>query len=174
MMPSDTEPLPPSHSEISKDHPPHPAPKDAPGHQMDAGSPFFELHKVLAVQAVKHLDILMARVWKTKSLVGSKWSPQLSEAALKAANLEATKAAKREKRRHRRGGTGIKRSFQQTELDLKNRPNMRSLLDAVDLYISHPDESDWWRPIVRNYVNKNTNKVLKEIALRNMSRKARK
>ena len=28
---------------------------------------------------------------------------------------------------------------------------MKKLLNAVDLYVSHPEESDWWLDIVKNF-----------------------
>ena len=175
MMAAEGESLPPSHSELSKDHPPHQAPDGAPGHKMDEGSPFYELHKRLAVHSIKHLDILMANAWHTKSLVGDNWKQGLSDEELKAANQEATNAGNREKglqnKKKNKGRSLLQNNF---EAILKNNPNAKLILDAVDLYISHPEDSNWWQPIVRTYVNNNESKVLEDIQIRNKTRKARK
>jgi uncharacterized protein YeeX (DUF496 family) len=46
------------------------------------------------------------------------------------------------------------------------------LLKAVDLYISHPIDTHWWRPIVRRYI-KSDYEVFRDIKQRNKTRSRR-
>jgi len=129
--------LPPSHSEVCKDHPPG-------SHR----SKFYEVHIELAVQADKHLMALMHEVWEEASpetRIIANPSSLLEESELMKLNEQASKVAEREKERAKQ----INRNFAQNDPNLS--ASMKKLFNAVDLYVSHPDESDWWENIVKNF-----------------------
>ncbi|MGD0405306.1 MAG: HET-C-related protein [Candidatus Bathyarchaeia archaeon] len=129
--------LPPSHSEVCKDHPPE-------SHR----SLFYELHLELATKADKHLFVLMHRVWSEtcpETWIIRNPSSILDEAELERLDQEASKVAEREKERAKKAN----RTFAQNDPNLSL--SMKKLLNAVDLYVSHPEESDWWLDIVKNF-----------------------
>jgi hypothetical protein len=148
--------LPPSHSEICKDHPPE-------SHR----SIFYELHIDLATKADKHLMVLMHNIWREvcpETWIVRNPSSLLDEAELAKLDQEAAAVAEREKDR----ASLAKRKFAQKD-EQNLSPSMIKLLNAVDLYISHPDESDWWVDTVKNY----TYKIEEDIKERNKTRNNR-
>jgi hypothetical protein len=91
-------------------------------------------------------------------------SSLLSEEEVKKLNQEAAAVAERERDRAKNAN----RSFvQNSETNLSE--SMIKLLNAVDLYVSHPVESDWWEDIVKNY----TYKIDEDIQKRNRTRQQR-
>ena len=62
--------LPPSHSEISKDHPPH-TDDIQKGYDVSEGSLFFQLHHNLAVEADKHIIKKLQDTWDERQGVSS-------------------------------------------------------------------------------------------------------
>ncbi len=132
--------LPPSHSEVCKDHPPE-----------SNRSIFYELHLDLATKADKHLFVLMHEVWSEMcpdTYIVRNPSSLLDEAELENLNQQASMAAEREKELAKKAN----REFAQNDPKLKE--SMKKLLNAVDLYISHPEDSDWWIDIVKNFKDK--------------------
>ena len=47
------------------------------------------------------------------------------------------------------------------------------LFEVVDYYISHPSTTDWWRPIISNYMKRYSRDVINDINHRNKTRKYR-
>jgi hypothetical protein len=161
--------LPPSHSEVSKDHPPHPADEDHSVHGPEGASPFFEIHRQLAIAADTHLHVLMEQAWQTSDtsaemIPGSTRS--MDEADLESRNVEAGARASASGALAAREG----RRFAQAE----SIPEpVRPVLNAVDLYISHPADSTWWRSIIEGFVRANPQLVADDIARRNATRPSR-
>ena len=56
---------------------------------------------------------------------------------------------------------------------MDRRPEVRKLLDMVDLIIAHPDDSSWWRPVMDKYVGAHPDEVAHHIKARNAARGAR-
>ena len=56
---------------------------------------------------------------------------------------------------------------------VEKRPELRTLLDMVDLIFSHPDDTKWWRPIFDSYVNAHPAEVAEHIVHRNATRGSR-
>ncbi|MBK7537521.1 MAG: hypothetical protein IPI49_19550 [Myxococcales bacterium] len=54
--------------------------------------------------------------------------------------------------------------------DVVNRPGVRALLDLVDLIISHPNDTNWWRTVTETYVNAHPDEVARHIRERNATR----
>jgi hypothetical protein len=51
-----------------------------------------------------------------------------------------------------------------------DKPGVRDLMDLVDLIISHPDDSSWWKAVTTAYVDKNHEEVARHIRERNATR----
>lgn len=161
--------LPPSHSEVSKDHPPHPAEEGHTVHGPEEGSPFFEIHRQLAIAADTHLHVLMEQAWQAENpsaemIPGSFRSMDTAdfESRNREADRRAAAARSLAAREYRR--------FAQTE----SIPEaVRPVLNAVDLYISHPADSTWWRSIIEGFVRANPELVAADIARRNATRPSR-
>ena len=181
-------PLPPSHSEVAKDHGPHAeadhhhAEKEEPGNE--AGSPFFSLARPLAVEAVKHCDAQMQEVWSKRAGSGDKSlfgdgkayqfessvggdSKGIHDGVLDESNKNATEERKRAGQEDR--------SYLQAskEAQLKTMPGAEQLLNLVDFFISHPDASAWWKPIIDKQVASNPEPIFQSILRRNATRKKR-
>ena len=147
--------LPPSHSEVCKDHPP-----------KANRSLFYELQVELGVYADKHLGVLMHDVWSEASpetRIVSNGSSLLSASELEKLNEEAAMVAEREKKRAKK----INRTFAQNDSSLSSA--MVKLLNAVDLYVSHPEESKWWIDVMKNF----SHKIEDDISKRNETRSHR-
>jgi hypothetical protein len=147
--------LPPSHSEVCKDHPP-----------KSNRSLFYELQIELAVHADKHLGVLMHDVWSEASpetRIIANASSLLSASDVERLNKEAAMVAEREKKRAEK----MQRTFAQNDSSLS--PAMVKLLNAVDLYVSHPEESKWWIDVMKNF----SHKIEDDISKRNETRSHR-
>ncbi|GET36580.1 eCIS core domain-containing protein [Microseira wollei] len=194
-------PLPPSHSEISKDHEPHSEHDkkggdgdlnrhhdegEEPGHEK--GSPFFGLARSLAVEAVKHSEAQLQVVWANhpgegdKSLFGdgqmyqykNKSAPDQSKKIHDQLLSEADKRAKEEKERSAKEGTYLtQRDAQGQEAETMKRPGVGQLMNIVDLFISHPDDTQWWKPIFDAYIATDAESVYESILRRNKTRSSR-
>lgn len=166
---NDPKELPPSHSEVCKDHP--------PAHE----SIFFELHRELAIEADRHLTGLMHDAWKsagfsTKVISGQVGGPSAnSTESLDKEAKERADAAKTNmeniSKKH-----GVKTAFLQSTLSSGGAADsLKKLANAVDLYISHPLDTVWWQSVVKKYLassGKET-KVMSEAAERNKTRTRR-
>jgi len=184
-------PLPPSHSEVAKDHGPHAEvdhhhdhdDPDKPGNE--AGSPLFSLARPLAVEAVKHCDAQMQVVWAgrpgggDKSLFGDGKSYEFqssvggdSKAIHDGVASEADAGAKAEAKNAKAEG----RHYLQTDkaAQIQAMPGADRLLNLVDFFISHPDSSSWWKAIIDNQVAKNPEPIYQSILRRNETRTKRK
>ena len=170
--------LPPSHSEISKDHPAHAehaaeeagdSPHGPPIHGPSTESVFFDVHRALAIESVRHLAHLLEQAWRERGeregLTGGAL-PGLDAREAERRNREAREAGQRGARLAEREG----RRFAQADPSLV--AEARPLLDAVDLYIGHPEDSNWWRPIVQAIIDRNAEEVL-HIEARNLTRRLR-
>jgi hypothetical protein len=162
---------PPSHSEISKDHP---APKKKASHSVhteEGRSGFYEMHRELAIFADKHLTVLMEDAWKDTHGGGTivPGKPASMDAKSRKALDKAAeeRAAKVKKLAGKEGMT-----FSQNDPAMSSK--MKALLNAVDLYIAHPDDGEWWRPLMTKYINAHPEEVLADIEARNKTRGARK
>lgn len=162
--------LPPSHSELSKDHPTHPPKAGHTVHGETDGSPFFEMHRQLAIAADTHLHVLMEQAWQQSPGTGQALIPgttrQMDQVAYEVRNHEASKRAADAKVLAQQEA---RRFAQQEGLPETVKP----LLNAVDLYISHPADTDWWRSIIEGFVRQNPQLVAKDIARRNQTRPSR-
>ena len=156
--------LPPSHSEISKDH---------PGHMVKGAnttkSLFFEIHELLAIEADKHILFLVEQAWQEKT-PGSSVIPDRPTSAdtakIVGLDMDAAKIAQSEM-----AASIGKREFAQLSV---GSPSLIRVLNAVDLYISHPADSNWWKSIVNDYIKSNTAQVKQEIERRNKTMGERK
>jgi hypothetical protein len=198
--------LPPSHSEIAKDHAPpeedihlhepghdirdivgggvheigdeDPAPLDPskkPGADHDhlKGSIFYGLARALAVEADRHVMRQVELVWADRgSLYGDKGALDTGKMEIghEAFGDEATKRAKAEEQRAARQKFKFAQSDAANQPLLAQRPALRKLLDLVDLIISHPDDSMWWRPVFDRYVDAHPEEVARHIRQRNRVR----
>jgi hypothetical protein len=163
----DVKELPPSHSEICKDHPnPH-------------ESIFFELHRELAIEAVRHLTLLMHKCWSsaglgTKVIAGQ--VPQPSANSLEDLNKEADNVSKTFKGNLSAINSKAPITFAQDKVGTgAASEDLKKLLNAVDMYISHSIDTSWWIPVVKQYIaSGKESKVLAEINERNKTRTRRK
>lgn len=168
------DPLPPSHSEISKDHPPHAAhghgskPAGGGAHQHEDGSIFFALHRALAVSADEAILAQMQVVWGSRiPMLGNGKPYPLSkfDVAQSTCDSLAQSAAKLAKEEGRR--------FAQTDpvnAALVKNKELLKLLNLVDVLISHP--ADVTLPAMNRYF-RFPHELKKQVEARNATRGAR-
>ena len=182
-------PLPPSHSEIAKDHGPHAEvdhhhDHDNPEHPgNEAGSAFFSLARPLAVEAMRHYDAQMQVVWKAhggadtslfgdgkeygyQSGVGGD-SKAIHDGVMGEAKANAATESKSAKAEGRHYLQDDKKE------QIAKLPGVPDLLNLVDFFISHPDNSNWWKPIFDAEVANNPEPIYQSILRRNETRKNR-
>ena len=202
--------LPPSHSEIAKDHAPSEelhggddedvdaaadAVKRAPGEPLypdierreverkhGSGSLFFGLADALAVETTKQISHAMEDVWLAKdpksSIYGdnrrmgpspdrlAEWEEQVRHKDFAG---EAGRVAEADSRRLPKDQHHAQSSpYMQDQL--AKQPEVRRMLDMVDLIFSHPSDSKWWKTIFDSYVNANAEEVADHIVHRNATR----
>lgn len=182
------EPLPPSHSEISKDHPPHKErlvrsrPDDPSEPEHADGSLFYGLHRMLAVEADRHVFLQMQAVWsaeagpaKDRSLFGDgalyQTTTRVSHDEI---DQQAGRRAEEEKERAHADGLHYGPRTQKDRDYVQGRPAVQTLLNLADLFISHPDDSSWWHAIFDQYVSQHEPEVVAHIRARNAVRGLRK
>jgi hypothetical protein len=186
-------PLPPSHSEVSKDHEPHDEhPSTLDRHHdegdkegLEKGSAFFGLARALAVEAVKHSDAQLQAVWShaqgagDKSLFGDgqKFEYKSSSDPANSANIhgklmdEALARTEAEKKRAAKENTSFMGADEKSpEAAALKDPDVAKLISLVDQFISHPDDTQWWKPIVTAYIQKDPQSVYDSILRRNRTR----
>jgi len=150
--------LPPSHSEISKDHP--------SGHR----SLFYELHYKLAVDAVRYITFLMHQVWRgTQTRIVRNISSTTKGIDVNMfENLAVQEYDKKILEAKHLAKLGLKRTIKGSQ----NTTPISKLLRAVDLFLSHPESSTWWHPTMQNYLNNPSNAriLLQDIKQRNKTR----
>lgn len=189
-------PLPPSHSEISKDHEPysehdkkggdgdldrHKDPKADAGDAQ--GSAFFGLARSLALEAVKHNDAQLQVVWQSRGTVfgdkdaykyKSEIDPANSDKIQAGVQAAADQRAKDEEKRSKADGSHFaQRDAEGKEKDTMQMTGVQQLMNLVDLFISHPDDSTWWKPIFDAYIAKDPESVYQGIIRRNKTREER-
>jgi hypothetical protein len=204
-------PLPPSHSEIAKDHaaalkklqahdPGNPI-RDAIGgalhqlgkpdtkpldpaaqaagagvrHDDEAGSIFYGLARALAIEADRHVLRQVELMWASQgTLYGDKGDLDKSkeEVGHEAFSKEAAGRAQTEEKRSAHAGFKFAQS-DAANAALVARPEVRDLLNLVDLIVSHPDDSSWWRTVFDIYIAAHPVEVAQHIRERNTTRGAR-
>jgi hypothetical protein len=164
--------LPPSHSEISKDHAPHEDehhnPQDAlSGYDVSEGSLFYQLHRNLAVEADKHIIKKMQEAWDAQTMSNSpdalETNPTIDPESV---TDEARKHQMLEEKRAAKEGRALRTFADQG-------PEAQDLMAMVDYFIAHPDDTSWWKPIMEEYVNSHEEEVIKHIQARNQTREER-
>ena len=184
-------PLPPSHSEIAKDHGPHAEVDhhhdhdDEHGPGNEAGSPFFSLARPLAVEAVKHCDAQMQVVWAQgggagdKSLFGDGKNYEFdssvggdSKAIHDGVLKDSDKNAAEERKRAKDEGRHFLQDTQAAQI--KTMPGVEQLLNLVDFFLAHPDANGWWKPIFDKAIASNPEPIFQSILRRNATRSKRK
>ena len=198
-------PLPPSHSEISKDHPPHQEHAEShnfrletrrisimgrefevqilvphtdeeaaedPEHELADGSPFYGIHRELALEADRHIIAQVHDIWEADfptpnetrgDVVNARTIFDRDELMDQAIEQQAI-----EEERARREGRSFRTGQEDTDVS-----EAQEVLALVDLFISHPDDNNWWRPIIQNYVARNEAEVIAHIRARNQTRSNR-
>jgi hypothetical protein len=192
-------PLPPSHSEISKDHPPHDHGKGDKGawhdhdkehkavdselmkkidddhdhdehEDLSGGSSFYELHRRLAVEADRHLMFQMERVWKTGELIpGQKVDEHDQKVGHDRVLGEAEGVADDAAKASKKAGFRHMQSDDRKANAMGN-PDVKALMNLVDYFISHPTASSWWHDIFDSYVAQHPDDVKASILARNKTR----
>ncbi len=164
--------LPPSHSEISKDHPPHEDedhnPRDSlKGYDVSEGSLFYQLHHNLAVEADKHIIKKLQEAWdaqtQSNSAEGMATDPSVNPEDVMD---EARQHQEREQERAEKEGRTL-------QTYAHEGPETQDLMALVDYFIAHPEDTSWWKPILTEYVNNNEEEVINHIKQRNQTRDIR-
>ncbi|MCE9578583.1 MAG: DUF4157 domain-containing protein [Deltaproteobacteria bacterium] len=209
--------LPPSHSEIAKDHAPVDANVDAPGTPVrdaaaatvgelahgsappkldpsqppgvtlepDDGSIFYGLGRALAIEADRHVLQQVERMWAEDlshhggastrgSLYGDAKPLDTSAMVVDTATVDAEAQTRATDERERAGAAGY--GYAQADASnaiVMHRPEVRKLMNLVDLIIAHPDDSTWWRTVVDGYVSAHPDEVANHIQARNSTRRHR-
>lgn len=193
------QPLPPSHSEISKDHPPHemmpshdtrwqyqqktfilygtkftveiPMPVEDEEHESSEGSIFFELHRQLALEADRHIIAQMDQVWNGLQPRQTSEEGMLTATSPHNDTQEMLTDARQHQDQEAERAHSAGRSFATgQDAGIEGLPDVLAL---VDMFIAHPEDSTWWRSIVNNYVQANEAEVIAHIKSRNLTRSHR-
>jgi hypothetical protein len=200
-------PLPPSHSEISKDHPPHKHEgkpewheesdekkkisgaverkldehhhEDGHGHDeehedLGEGSSFYGLHRALAVEADRHIMKQLEVCWRGQLIPGQNIDEGKMEVGHDKVLGEAQQVAGWAAEQRAKGGFRHAQTDPRVNAELRGRPEVMSLLNLVDMFVSHPTSSLWWRTIFDNYLAQHGEEVHGAILARNRTRGRRK
>lgn len=146
----------PSHSRINKDHP---------------DSLFFGLHKALAMEADRHILEAMQSVWQGRGSLfgdGAHFAPNTA-AGHDLVSSEATRQSTRARKLYSQDmpGSSFAQGDAKNQSALKDYPGLGSLLNLADLFISHPNDSTWWRAVVSSYIAMHADEVTQHILARN-------
>lgn len=140
-------------------------------HESAEGSLFFELHRQLALEADRQIIALVESLWRS----GSAESPESDRdvAAVPTLDPEAVvgEARGRSAAEATRAGREGRTFVTGRESGVAGANDVTAL---VDLFISHPDDSSWWQPILQGYVNAHEAEVIAHIRARNKTRSERK
>jgi hypothetical protein len=201
--------LPPSHSEISKDHPPHHHDDKKPDwheaspertkirsevekkldehhdhdHEHDddeehedlaEGSSFYGLHRALAVEADRHIQKQLETCWNAQLIPGQNIDEKKMEVSHDKILQEAGTVAGWAAEQRGRAGFRHAQSDARVSPELRSRPEVMSLVNLVDYFVSHPSSSTWWRTIFDNYIATHGEEVHQAILSRNKTRSRRK
>jgi hypothetical protein len=205
-------PLPPSHSEISKDHPPH-AHEEGDGHDhwhadseerrgfrgivsdlwdrvhghddnehqeqhshasTEGGSPFYELHRRLAIEADRHVLHQMEVCWGASLVPGQRVADRPMAVEHEDMLMEAAGVANVAGEAAGRAGIRHAQTDERVPESLRSRGEVRDLLNLVDYFVSHPSSSSWWKDLFDGYVAEHGDEVQAHIMERNQTRGRRK
>jgi hypothetical protein len=201
--------LPPSHSEISKDHPPHHHDDKHPewheaskertqihgevekhldehhdhAHEHDdheehedlaEGSSFYGLHRALAVEADRHIQKQLETCWNAELIPGQKADEKKMQVGHDRILEESATVAGWAAEQRGRAGFRHAQTDSRVSPQLRSRPEVMSLLNLVDYFVSHPTSSMWWREIFDNYLATHGEEVHRAILARNKTRSHRK
>ena len=142
-------------------------------HEHVEGSVFYGLARALALEADRHVLRQVELVWADRgSLYGDAGAldtkgMQVDHAAFAS---EAKTRADAEAKRAKGQGFGHAQSAEGNQAELAKRPAARDLLNLVDLIISHPEDSMWWRPVFDAYIGEHHDEVARHIRQRNRVR----
>jgi hypothetical protein len=192
-------PLPPSHSEISKDHSPydldthakdsavrtalegpkHHGPlvhpdqhEDGAEHAQSDGSIFYGLGRALAVEADRHVMSQVEIMWKDRgSLYGDGTALDTSQMAVGKDAFGQQAQARAGDEEKRAGKTGY--NFAQADASKAGtmaKPGVRELMNMVDLILAHPNDSTWWKSVYDQYIGAHPDEVARHIRERNSVR----
>ncbi|MSP62432.1 MAG: DUF4157 domain-containing protein [Myxococcales bacterium] len=157
-------------------------------HDHAGGSYFHGLSRALAYECDKHCMDQMSKVSESKGQnllggkdkhtydgnsteFGDKMSAEESAGTHASVMGEADLRAKQEKARAAKEGTKFLQADSKDEA-MKD-PEVLKLMNLVDMFLSHPDDTKWWKPIFDKYVASHEEEVLKHIRDRNGMRKER-
>lgn len=172
-------PLPPSHSEISKDHPAHegevPLGPDAPLRFVDdvgewdieEGSLFYGLHQDLAVEADGHIIAAIGDIWDQRT------EERPDERLESNPRLDVDEIRDQALRRQDQEQERAAAEGRTSAVGERSSSGDAGVLAMVDLFIAHPDDSTWWQPILTRYVNAHEVEVIRHIRARNRTREKR-
>ena len=151
--------LPPTHSEISKDHPKTDVKAKSQNYHLH-GSIFYDIHYLLAKHAVQHITLEMNKFSERRILINhGMTNKQIQKYSKLNKDVKSLSTQIKEEAK------SIRRTFHTD----KNYP----VFDVVDYYISHPAKTIWWRPILIKYMKNHTKSVIEDINRRNKTRKER-
>ena len=188
--------LPPSHSEISKDHPPHEMMQNhanrwqykqqtiRPGwtvqfpvlveeheHETSEGSLFFELHRQLALEADRHIIVQMNQTWNKEQAQPASEPGRLGTTNTNQPTDSLLTNARKFQAAEAERASQARRAFATGhESDIEGLSNTLAL---VDLFITHPDDSTWWHSILNEYVQAHEEEVIAHIQIRNKTHSKR-
>jgi len=151
--------LPPTHSEIAKDHPKKDVKAKSRNYHLH-GSIFYDLHFLLTKHAVQHITLEMNKFTGRKTLINHRISKRQVQKFSNLNNEIKSLSAEIKVESEKIGRT-------------MHTDQKYSIFEVVDYYISHPAKTTWWQPIVLNYMKNHTKQVIDEINRRNSTRKDR-
>jgi hypothetical protein len=151
--------LPPTHSEISKDHPKKNIKEKSHKYHL-RGSIFYDLHFLLATHAVQHVTLEMNKFSDEKILIDHNIPKKQIQKFLKL-NKEVQIVF-----------SEIKKEAEEIKRTIFHDKN-NLLFEVVDYYISHPSKTNWWKEIIINYMKNHPKQIIDDINNRNKTRKNR-
>jgi hypothetical protein len=155
----DDDPLPPTHSEISKDHPKKAVKEQSRNYHLH-GSIFYDIHFLLAKHAVQHITLEMNKFFERESLIEHNISDKQRQKLLRL-NEDVEDLF-----------SEIKVESQSIGRTVYSDRNYL-LFKVVDYYISHPSKTKWWKEIILDYMRKHPKQVIDDINQRNKTRSDR-
>jgi hypothetical protein len=168
-------------------HPEHASEED----EHEAGSPFYGLGVALALEAQRHLYRQMELVWRQRTGdQGAHFTDFTDERGQAHSGREASERRDREmvvdhgellgqgatQAARERQRNADQRHFRRAQdsaagqAEAAQMPAVTDLLNLVDLFISHPDDSTWWRTVMDRYVGAHPAEVYSHIRRRNATR----
>ncbi len=166
----------------------------AGGFEHEHGSPFYGLAFALAVEAQRHMYAQLEGAWAEmmsdvdsgRQVADLTDADGLIEEAAPAdvagtrdddmasdheSVLEQARHRAQAERRanERRGFQRVQETADAQEI-IALAPSTSGLLDLVDLFISHPDDSTWWQPVMSSYIADHPAEVYHHILRRNETR----